>query len=165
MTQEATNPDTGKQIVVDDLQAAQHGLFTVNVRYITTAFLLNLVKFIGGSFKDYVVVYVIALLPTLIGAAPAPSIATLTQTTISLGMLLNSLLGLAALAEGWFNIVGLRNRVVDLYDALVACQKAPPNGTEASGTAAPPVDISDTKADTKAGMKKVDAKQASTELL
>ena len=98
----------------------------VNMRLIVIQFRMVWVNFLGSRFKDFVVVYVIALLPVLLGVAPVPTIDKLTQTTISLNMLLGFLLSVSKVLQAYFHVAGLRNRVQDMYDALIESQPAPP---------------------------------------
>ena len=82
-----------------------------------------------GNLSGYVFVYLISLFPSMFLGVPPPDIAELTQTNMSIKMLLGSLLSVNGMVQQWYSLVGQRNRVIDLYDALVECQiKSTANG-------------------------------------
>lgn len=115
-------PPGEEKVTLEHLQHAQKALYTVNLRLIVIQFRMTWVTFLGSRFKEFVVVYVVALLPILIGAAPPPPIDKLVQTTITLNMLLNFLLSMSKVFQAYFHVAGLRNRVQDMYDALAGSQ-------------------------------------------
>lgn len=126
---------SGEKISLEEVQTSQHALYTVNVRLMVIQFRMLFVRYLGRHFKDYIVVYVIALLPVMIGLAEAPRTRDLTENTITLHFLLDFFLSLSELMKAWFRVAGLRTRVQDMYDALVASQGSEPATSSSAGSA------------------------------
>jgi hypothetical protein len=123
MVEDVPREDTGERVTLEEINGKQHVLYTVQKRFLWIMFWINVVGNLMQHFKDYVFVYFVALMPSLVGGEPPPTIEKLTQTTMSLAMMMGSLLGVTGMFEGWYGLRAERNRVADVLDALIVCRR------------------------------------------
>ena len=118
----APDSKTGEQVTLDTIDGNLMDIYHALSKMVSTRIKLAFVQLTGENLKGYVFQYVVALIPTLLFDQPAPNVASLTQSTMSISLLLNALLRVSAIFETWFEVCGYRNRVQDLYDAMYECR-------------------------------------------
>lgn len=112
---------TGEKVSLKTIDTNLTSIYQTLTKIVHAKIKLAFVGLASGNLQA-IFKYMVVLAPTLFFNQPAPSVASLTQRSMTVGMLLSSLLSMNGLFMGWFAVCGLRNRVQDLYDAMHTCR-------------------------------------------